>query len=94
MISWIGDQVESAIITLTRNIDLWQLCNRTVGKAIASAFIDNIPYTITMIPVVLQISDSLGLDLGPLIWALAFGACLGGNGINRSISECCNCWNE
>ena len=33
-----------------------------------------------MIPVVLQISDSLGLDLGPLIWALAFGACLGGNG--------------
>ena len=22
----------------------------------------------------------MGLDLGPLIWALAFGACLGGNG--------------
>ena len=33
-----------------------------------------------MIPVVLQIADSLSLDLGPLIWALAFGACLGGNG--------------
>ena len=28
----------------------------------------------------LQIADSLSLDLGPLIWALAFGACLGGNG--------------
>ena len=49
-------------------------------SAIASAFIDNIPYTITMVPVVLQISQTLSLDLGPMIWALAFGACLGGNG--------------
>jgi len=50
-------------------------------SAIASAFIDNIPYTATMIPIVLQISDSLGAYLlDPLIWALAFGACLGGNG--------------
>jgi hypothetical protein len=50
-------------------------------SAIASAFIDNIPYTATMIPIVLQISYSLGdYLLTPLIWALAFGACLGGNG--------------
>ena len=81
VIGWIGDQVESAISYFDADyqfvaalvIILWV-------SAIASAFIDNIPYTITMIPVVLQISDSLGLDLGPLIWALAFGACLGGNG--------------
>ena len=49
-------------------------------SAIASAFIDNIPYTATMIPVVMQISYELNIDLSPLIWALAFGACLGGNG--------------
>ena len=49
-------------------------------SAFASAFIDNIPYTATMIPIVLQISSSLSIELGPLIWALAFGACLGGNG--------------
>ncbi|MFZ9047200.1 MAG: ArsB/NhaD family transporter [Poseidonia sp.] len=50
-------------------------------SAVASAFIDNIPYTATMIPIVLQISDELGgYLLDPLIWALAFGACLGGNG--------------
>ncbi|MFL2968559.1 MAG: SLC13 family permease, partial [Candidatus Poseidoniaceae archaeon] len=81
VISWIGDQVESSIIFFDEEyrfvaalvIILWV-------SAIASAFIDNIPYTITMIPVVLQISVSLNLDLGPLIWALAFGACLGGNG--------------
>ena len=81
VISWIGYQVESAItffdieyrFVAALVIILWV-------SAIASAFIDNIPYTITMVPVVLQISHELSLDLGPLIWALAFGACLGGNG--------------
>jgi Na+/H+ antiporter NhaD/arsenite permease-like protein len=81
VISWIGDQVESAIGYFSTDyqpaaalvIILWV-------SAIASAFIDNIPYTITMVPVVLQISSTMDLELGPLIWALAFGACLGGNG--------------
>jgi len=49
-------------------------------SAIVSAFIDNIPYTATMVPIVLLIANDLSLPLGPLIWALAFGACLGGNG--------------
>ena len=81
VINWIGDQVESAIGFFSTEyqfvaalvIILWV-------SAIASAFIDNIPYTITMVPVVLQISSTMNLELGPLIWALAFGACLGGNG--------------
>jgi Na+/H+ antiporter NhaD/arsenite permease-like protein len=51
-------------------------------SAIASAFIDNIPYTATMVPVVIELANdpNLGLELGPLAWALALGACLGGNG--------------
>ena len=51
-------------------------------SAIASAFIDNIPYTATMVPVVIELASdpTLGLALGPLAWALALGACLGGNG--------------
>ena len=51
-------------------------------SAIASAFIDNIPYTATMVPVVIELASNpeLGLALGPLAWALALGACLGGNG--------------
>ena len=51
-------------------------------SAIASAFIDNIPYTATMVPVVIELASdpTLDLDLGPLAWALALGACLGGNG--------------
>ena len=51
-------------------------------SAIASAFIDNIPYTTTMVPVIVALAadPALGLPLKPLAWALAFGACLGGNG--------------
>nr|AOW69285.1 pink-eyed dilution-like 1 [Didymoeca costata] len=52
-------------------------------SAIVSSFLDNIPYTATMVPVVRQLADEedgLGLDLATLAWALCFGACLGGNG--------------
>lgn len=49
-------------------------------SAIASAFIDNIPFVATMIPMI-QEMGSLGItDLEPLWWSLALGACLGGNG--------------
>jgi Na+/H+ antiporter NhaD/arsenite permease-like protein len=47
-------------------------------SGIASAFIDNIPYTATMIPVVEQLGVA-GLEVDPLWWSLALGACLGGN---------------
>jgi len=51
-------------------------------SAIVSAFIDNIPFTTTMIPVVVRLGSDpeLGLPLTPLVWALSFGACFGGNG--------------
>lgn len=51
--------------------------------AIASAILDNIPLVMAMIPLVKGISPELGYALGadnPLLWALALGACLGGNG--------------
>ena len=81
VIDYIGSFVEKGIESFSEEyrlaaavvIILWV-------SAIASAFIDNIPYTATMIPIVLSLSVELSLDLGPLIWALAFGACLGGNG--------------
>ena len=47
-------------------------------SGIASALVDNIPYTATMIPVVQSLETS-GLAVEPLWWALALGACLGGN---------------
>ena len=47
-------------------------------SGIASAFVDNIPYTATMIPVVQQLGVA-GMEVEPLWWSLALGACLGGN---------------
>lgn len=47
--------------------------------AIASAFLDNIPFVATMIPLIHSIGAT-GMDTTSLWWALALGACLGGNG--------------
>lgn len=47
-------------------------------SGIASGIVDNIPYTATMLPVVKQIGAT-GMTIEPLWWALALGACLGGN---------------
>ncbi len=57
-------------------------------SAIASAIVDNIPFTATMLPVVAFLTVNAfapvlateGVNPHILWWALAFGACLGGNG--------------
>lgn len=49
-------------------------------SAVASAFVDNIPFVATMIPLIKDMG-SMGIsNLEPLWWSLALGACLGGNG--------------
>jgi len=49
-------------------------------SAIASALIDNIPFTAAMIPVIVSIVEANPeLDIAPLFWALAMGAGFGGN---------------
>ncbi|WP_415944831.1 ArsB/NhaD family transporter [Selenomonas montiformis] len=49
-------------------------------SAFASAFIDNIPFVATLIPLI-QDMGQMGLtNLDPMWWSLALGACLGGNG--------------
>ena len=72
---------------LTMMIILW-------GSAILSAVIDNIPLVISMIPLIQSIVPIYAGQMGiagseelitaqirePLFWALALGACLGGNG--------------
>lgn len=49
------------------------------ASVLISAFIDNIPYVATMIPVIAGISSSLGIDPTPLYFGLLSGATLGGN---------------
>ncbi|AGL00503.1 ArsB/NhaD family transporter [Desulfoscipio gibsoniae] len=50
-------------------------------SAIASAFVDNIPFVAAMIPLIQDMSRLGSIqDVTPLWWALSLGACLGGNG--------------
>ena len=48
-------------------------------SAIASAFIDNIPFAATMIPVIKTLSATTGADLAVLSWTLAMGTDIGGS---------------
>ena len=50
-------------------------------SALASAAIDNIPFTATMLPIIAYLNQTIpGAESGILWWSLALGACLGGNG--------------
>lgn len=50
------------------------------GSGILSGIIDNIPYTVTMAPMLLKIQGVMGVDyVHPLWWCLSLGACFGGN---------------
>lgn len=59
-------------MTLTILLILWV-------SAIISAFLYNIPFVATLIPLILTMESS-GVDVAPLWWAVSLGACLGGNG--------------
>jgi Na+/H+ antiporter NhaD/arsenite permease-like protein len=73
--SYIADQPEAQQKQIAITLIMWV-------SAIASAFIDNIPWTATMIPIIQILATELNttLDIETLAWALSFGACLGGNG--------------
>ncbi len=62
-------------------------------SAVFSAFLDNIPFVMTMVPIIEDIIQKSAINAGivdssviqleiayPLWWSLALGACLGGNG--------------
>lgn len=73
--SFIKSQDEDKQLAVAITLILWV-------SAITSAFLDNIPYTATMIPIIRilanELPDTLPIEI--LAWALSFGACLGGNG--------------
>ena len=67
MLELVGDNEVLAIVLV-----LWV-------SALISAFLDNIPFVATLIPMI-QTMQQGGMDVLPLWWALSLGACLGGNG--------------
>lgn len=48
-------------------------------SAVASAFVDNIPFATTMIPIIKSLSAAYGVDLSMLAWTLALGTDIGGS---------------
>jgi Na+/H+ antiporter NhaD/arsenite permease-like protein len=48
-------------------------------SAIASAFIDNIPFAATMVPVIKTLADTTGISIDTLAWSLAIGTDVGGS---------------
>lgn len=72
MAEWIL-KVTQGSQTATSMIILW-------ASGIISGIIDNIPYTATMAPMIVEIQKAMGQAYAyPLWWALSLGACLGGN---------------
>ena len=70
---WVKD-VSRGNLTVAIILVLWV-------SAIASACIDNIPFTATMLPIIAFLNQTIpGAESGVLWWSLALGACLGGNG--------------
>jgi Na+/H+ antiporter NhaD/arsenite permease-like protein len=65
VLSFTGGRTDVAAIII-----LWM-------SGIISAVVDNIPYTVTMVPLVQELGRTM--DVEPLVWALALGANLGGN---------------
>jgi Na+/H+ antiporter NhaD/arsenite permease-like protein len=89
------ERLADGILNISTNVVVLSLCILWFS-ALASSFLDNIPFVAAMIPLLMRITAALypnttGLDeaayhtylLGeslPLWWSLALGACLGGNG--------------
>ncbi len=72
MAKWLLDVTQGSE-SATAMVILW-------GSGILSGIIDNIPYTVTMAPMIANIQSVMGAEYAhPLWWCLSLGACLGGN---------------
>ncbi len=75
------DIVADWVLYLAQGNLVASICLILWVSAIMSAFVDNIPFTATMLPIVAYLTQVIpGAESGVLWWALAFGACFGGNG--------------
>lgn len=64
--------VSNGSIVLMVAIILWV-------SAVASAFVDNIPFAATMIPIIKSLAATQGVDISTLVWTLSMGADIGGS---------------
>ncbi len=69
--NFIGD-ISGGNVMLMIAIILWV-------SAIASAFVDNIPFAATMVPIIQSLAETSGVPISTLAWALAMGTDIGGS---------------
>ncbi len=75
------DMIADGVFHLAHGSLVASVCLILWVSAITSAFVDNIPFTATMLPIVAYLTKVIpGAETGVLWWSLAFGACFGGNG--------------
>ncbi|KAL0858846.1 hypothetical protein ABMA27_011299 [Loxostege sticticalis] len=83
LIQFIGGLTESLILKVDESARLAVAIILMLWvSGVTSAFVDNIPLTTMMVRIVTSLGSNpnLNLPMAPLVWALSFGACLGGNG--------------
>ena len=69
--NFIGD-ISGGNVKLMIAIILWV-------SAIASAFVDNLPFAATMVPVIQSLAETSGVPISTLAWSLAIGTDIGGS---------------
>jgi Na+/H+ antiporter NhaD/arsenite permease-like protein len=75
LLNWLAEDITalaSQRLLLTGVVLIWV-------SALLSAAVDNVPFTIVMIPIIMDL-EATGVNITPLWWALALGAGFGGNG--------------
>ncbi len=75
LLNWLAEDITAMAtqrLLLTGVVLIWV-------SALLSAAVDNVPFTIVMIPIIMDLGAT-GVDITPLWWALALGAGFGGNG--------------
>jgi Na+/H+ antiporter NhaD/arsenite permease-like protein len=83
LVDWVGGHISNYIEQVPEEHRLVAAIVIIVWvSAIVSAIIDSIPYTTAMIPIIIKLGSNkaLKLPLRPLVYSLAFGTGLGGNG--------------
>lgn len=86
------DELSRAISRMGGGNLFWTYTIIVWASVLISAFVDNIPYTATMLPVVGGVAASLGVNQAVLCFGLLTGATLGGNltpvGASANIAAC------
>ncbi|MEE1038118.1 MAG: ArsB/NhaD family transporter [Eubacterium sp.] len=73
------NQLANFVISLTSDKPIMTMLVLLWASALLSTILNNIPFVAALIPLI-SVMGQQGIDIIPLWWAIALGACLGGNG--------------